>query len=293
MENRVLVIQKAGEHLANREYRESLCIKRAFDKLGVHCMVWGSGYPTYQIPFEQMMVGYNILIIVENYDFSWIPDLSKFKGIVLFWSIDGHMVLDKHKEFVRGNKIDIILNSNIDCVPKWDGFSQESLWFPNAYDEQLIKYIPSVKKIHRMGFCGSSHANRDKVIDQMDVKLKEINHHIKRDIFVIGDDMVKVINSYMIHFNFNINGDINYRTFETLGCQTTLFTNFTSGLDKLFDLEKEMVVYYSEDDMFSKGFECINDIAKSIEISRNGYKRVIADHTYTIRMKHLLEAIKQ
>ena len=293
MEDRVLVLQKAGEHLANREYRESLCIKRAFDKIGVKCMVWGDGYPTFKIPFDQMVVGYNIIMIVENYDFSWIPDLSKVQGTIIFWSIDGHMILDKHKEFVRSSKIDIILNSNLDCVAKWDGFKQESLWFPNAYDEQLIKPIPTIKKTNRIGFCGSSHSNRDAVISQLDSKLKEINHTIKRDIFVIGDEMVSAINSYLIGFNYNINGDINYRTFETMGCQTALMTNYTAGLDKLFDLDKEMIVYYSEDDMFGKAYESVNDIAKSVEISRLGYKRVLAEHTYTIRMTHLLQAIKQ
>ena len=293
MEDRVLVIQKAGEHLANREYRESLCIKRAFDKLGVKCMVWGEGYPTYQIPLNQMINGYNIIIIVENYDFSWIPDLSTVGGTIIFWSIDGHMILDKHKEFVRGNKIDIILNSNLDCVPKWEGFKQESLWFPNAYDEQLIKPIPTIKKTNRIGFCGSSHANRDAVIERLNTKLKEINQSIKKDIFVIGDEMVNTINSYLIGFNYNIQGDINYRTFETMGCQTALMTNYTSGLEKLFDLEKEMIVYHSEDDMFGKCFDAVNDIAKSVEISRQGYKRVLSEHTYTVRMKHLLQAIKQ
>lgn len=291
MENRVLVIQKAGEHLANREYRESLCIKRAFDRLNIHCMVWGKGYPTFKIPFEQMMVGYNIIIVLENYEFDWIPDLSKFKGIVIFWSIDGHLILDKHKEFVRGNKIDMILNSNLDCVGSWQGFQQESLWFPNCYDDEIIKPLVEQKKIHRIGFCGSSHANRDEILNKVDAKLKEINHSIHRDILIIGDDMVKAVNSYLVQFNFNIGGDINYRTFETLGCQTALVTNFSSGLDKLFDLEKEMIVYHDEDDMYAKTYGAVTDIARTVSISRAGYKRVLSDHTYVVRMKHLLQAI--
>jgi len=45
--------------------------------------------------------------------------------------------------------------------------------------------------------------------------------------------------------------------------------------------------------MFGKCFDAVNDIAKSVEISRQGYKRVLSEHTYTVRMKHLLQAIKQ
>ena len=51
MKDKVLIIQRAGEHLLNREFRESLSIKRAFDRLGIESTVWGKDYPTFIIPF--------------------------------------------------------------------------------------------------------------------------------------------------------------------------------------------------------------------------------------------------
>jgi len=292
MENKILIIQKAGEHIANREYRESLCIKRAFDKLGIESIVWGKGYPTYKIPFDQIVKGFNIILVVENYEFDWIPDLTKFNGLKLFWSIDGHLVLDKHKEFLKKNDFKIVLNSNLDCVGSFNDMVIESLWFPNAYDEQLMVFNPEIKKVHRIGFCGSSHDSRNEVIDKLDLKLNEFKYKVKRDILVIGDDMVNSINSYMIHFNMNIKGDINYRTFETMGCKTMLFTNATSGIDKLFDCEKELVLWNNDDDIYSKALEHISDIPKSMAIAKAGYERVNRDHTYTMRMNHLLMYIK-
>lgn len=294
MKDKVLIIQRAGEHLLNREFRESLSIKRAFDRLGIESTVWGKGYPTFIIPFEQIIKGFNIILIVENYDFDWIPNLEKFNGTKVFWSIDGHLVIDKHKEFFRAvGGVEIVLNSNMNCVALWKEYKCESLWFPNCYDDDLITNKKDIKKLNRMGFCGSSHEKRDEVVNKLDKKLKEFNFEIKRDNLVIGDNMVNAINSYMIHFNMNIAEDINYRTFETMGCKTMLFTNHTSGIDLLFDCDKELLLWSTEDDLYSNAIEFVNNIQKSMVIANAGYERVKKDHTYFVRMKHLIDAINQ
>lgn len=294
MENRVLIIQEAGRHEKNKEYRESLSIMRALKSLGVECMVWGKGYPTYKIPFEQIIKGYNVLFVVENYDFEWIPDLSKFNGIKVFWSIDGHMVLDKHKEFVRTKGIQIVLNSVYECTPMWDGMKVESLWLPNAVDSDLVNINPILKKKHFIGFCGSKQPERDALLDFVDEDFKKSSSQIsiKRDYDVIGEDMVSAINEYGIHLNRNIKNDINYRTFETLACGTCLLTNVTSGIELLFEIDKHLIVYNSQEQILPIVLELHYDRNKLKAITENGYKHVMAMHTYKVRMKHLLEYFK-
>ena len=110
----------------------------------------------------------------------------------------------------------------------------KTYWFPNAYPHDLIYPMEDIDKINDIGFCGN-YLNRKEWIDIISEKFK-----IKTDIFVIGNDMVEAVNSYKIHFNRNIADDINFRTFETIGCNTLLFTNYTPDLDKLFDIEKNI-----------------------------------------------------
>ncbi len=75
---------------------------------------------------------------------------------------------------------------------------------------------------------------------------------MRRDIWVLGEAMVRAVNSYHVHFNRNVADDINSRTFETTGCGTMLLTNYTPGLEQLFKIGEEIVVYRDLDDLRHK-----------------------------------------
>ena len=147
---------------------------------------------------------------------------------------------------MRGEKIfedtfasgryDLLLHSTRDFVR-----SRHHRWFPNAFDDTLLKPQEGVKKKHFIGFCGNL-INRGPLLDYMDSQ----SFKIKRDIFVIGKAMVNAINSYSIHFNYNINNDINYRTFETIGCKTALLTNSNPFLEELGFVNSENCILYDD-----------------------------------------------
>lgn len=287
---RILIVQSAGEHLENREFRESLCIKRALDLIGVPNTVWGKGYPTFAIPFPKISKDFDILLIVENYDFSWIPDLKEFKGAKIMWSIDSHLVFDKHAEFVTAQEIKLVLDSNVMMTPKWTERKIDSVWFANCYDHLLIKPKLDIQKSHVIGFCGSrGHQERDAQLDEITEQMKARSIELKQDILVIGDNMVNAVNSYMIHWNMNIANDINYRTFETCGCQTALLTNYTNGLDMLFDVENEVITWASPVELLQKAQRYCKDITECMRIAKNGYERALRDHTYEARMNNLIK----
>jgi spore maturation protein CgeB len=147
-------------------------------------------------------------------------------------------------------------------------------------------YPIDVEKTVDVGFCGNV-LNRGHVIDSLN------KYNIKKDIFIIGNDMVKSINSYKIHLNCNIADDINYRTFETLGCRTFLLTNYTPGLEKLFDIGKELVIYESLEDLDSKVKYYLENEDERNKIAEAGYLRVKKDHTYFERVKKLIDIINE
>jgi spore maturation protein CgeB len=162
---------------------------------------------------------------------------------------------------------------------------KKSYWFPNSYPDDLM-YPMNIEKTVDIGFCGNV-LNRGHVIDSLD------KYGIKKDIFVIGGDMVTAINSYKIHLNCNISNDINYRTFETCGCGTMLLTNYTPGLEKLFDIGKEIVVYTSIEDLDNKVKYYLENEDERNLIAESGYQRVKRDHTYSERAKKLIEIINE
>jgi spore maturation protein CgeB len=105
--------------------------------------------------------------------------------------------------------------------------------------------------------------------------------------------MVNSINSYKIHLNCNISNDINYRTFETTGCGTMLLTNYTPGLERLFDIGKEIVIYNNLDDLDSKVKYYLENEEEREIIAKAGYERSKKDHTYFERSKRLIEIINE
>jgi spore maturation protein CgeB len=147
-------------------------------------------------------------------------------------------------------------------------------------------YPVDIEKTVDIGFCGNL-LNRSDIINHLD------KFNIKKDIFVIGNDMIKAINSYKIHFNKNISDDINYRTFETTGCETLLITNYTPGLEKLFKIGEEIVVYDNINDLDDKVRYYLDNESERVKIETAGYERAKKDHTYFERAKMLVEIIKK
>jgi len=298
---KIVIIQKAGEHEKNKDFRESLNLHRALSRIeGVESKVWGVDFSEFSIPFSEIEKWADVIFIMENYfkisyiNFNnpvvqsdeWIPtlEISRSKKLKIFWSIDSHRELQNHKIFCKILNIDILLNSTEGYLKDYNGFVKESHWFPNSYPDDLM-FPKKLEKNIDIGFCGNV-INRGPLINYLG------KYGIKKDIFVIGDDMVNAINSYKIHFNRNISNDINYRTFETTGCGTLLFTNYTSGLEKLFNIGEEIVVYNDLKDLDVKVKYYLENDEERERIANAGYERAKKDHTYYERAKTLVSIIK-
>lgn len=285
---KIVIIQEAGRHDKNKNFRESLNLHRSLSKIeGVESKVWGLNYPDFEKSFSDIEEWCDVLFIIENYTSEWLPskEISESKKLKIFWSIDSHCILHQHQELCKLLKIDILLNSTESYIPMFEGLVNKSYWFPNSYPDDLI-YSTNIDKTIDIGFCGNL-INRGHLINHLD------KYNIKKDIFVIGDDMVNSINSYKIHFNCNISNDINYRTFETTGCGTFLLTNYTPGLEKLFEIGKEIVVYDSVEDLDNKTKYYLDNPEERNKIAKAGHERAKKDHTYYERAKKLIDIINE
>jgi len=277
----ILIMQSAGKHKKNSDFRECLSFQRGLSFCGVRSEVYGPGYRYFgKVNFND----YDTILYLENYWKNyWFPDLSSHKGLKLFWSIDSHIVYRRHIDFVRRNNIDIVLCSNLRDTLKW---GKKSFWFPNCYDNTLIDFFPEIKKKYDIGFCGN-YVNRTNYINEL-----EKDFRIKLDIFVIGKSMVNAINSYKIHWNKCYSYDLNYRIFETLGCKTFLLTNENSDLEKLFTVDKDLITYKDYEDCKKKIKYYLQNEAERNRIAYNGFEIVRKNHTYKSRAEKLIEIIK-
>ena len=281
---KILIIQERGRHRANEEFREALNLSRALKKIGHEGLVWGLNYET--PPFDEMEKKSDAVLLLENYESgSWVPDLSKIRKLKIFWSIDSHCVLNKHLDTCRKNLIDIVLCSTYSHMDRFPW--TKNFWFPNCYPDDLIKPNWQAEKKWDVGFCGNIQ-NRGPWLS----RLRKL-YGLRTDVMKIGMDMVRAIHSYRIHFNRNIADDLNYRTFETLGCGTLLITNETDQLSDLFEIGNHLVTYDSPEDLHDKidYYLAHPDIAN--RIARLGYAHASTHHTYVARAKKLIKIIEE
>jgi len=280
----VLILQSNGVHNANRKYRECFSLQRAFNSISEvkKCDVWGLNHFNFKLTPKD----YDLVIGVEQRNFmQWYPwsFLKETKAIKVQWAIDTHSLTTAPFDYIcKEGKFQLQLQSCVEfCKDK------NNPWFPNCYDNDLIKPLPDIEKKHNYGFCGSGGGEREALID---ILVKKYN--LKKDIFIIGDDMVKVINSYKVHFNKNVLFDINYRTFETLGCGTALITNYHPRLIDLgFNHSENIFIYKNINELY----DCMDEIIKNnlyIDIAKKGHELVSKKHTYKNRVKMLLNYIK-
>ena len=272
---KILLIQENGRHEKNRHFRECFCLQRAFIKLEHECDVWGLGHDNFnqKIDFDS----YDLILNLENYGNGWEPNLREVKTKKLLWSIDSHCRGEQPflNEFIRG-KYDYLLHSTKDFVNE-----SYKIWFPNAFDDSLI-YPKELPKKCDLGFCGSL-LNRSDFLNKLSSKYNFIY-----DNFVIGDDMVNTIKSYKVHWNKNISNDINYRSFETIGCAIPLVTNYNYQYEELGFINGENVfMYKNESEMFDYIDMLISDENLRDKISKNGFE-LSKKHTYLKRAEFIL-----
>lgn len=268
---KVIIIQENGRHDANRIYRECFCLQRAFKHHNIIADVWGLGHDNFSNTPDWK--SYDLILNIENYDETgWVPNLKNVQTTKFLWSIDAHVKgLESYLKTANDGNYDLILQSTPSFV------SSGSIWFPNCYDDELIKPL-NIEKEHDVGFCGNIN-NRGGLIN-----ILQNSFNFKLDEFVIGDSMVEAINSYKIHFNANISIDINYRNFETIGCRTCLLTSKNPYLDVLgFKDQYNCLIYSSTQEMIEKTKYALEhpDLIKTV--SENGLS-LASKHTYKERI---------
>lgn len=285
---KILIIQERGHHEANRQFREALCLQRGIECAGHESVVWGPGYDSYSIPFQEISKDCDALLSLENYDTGWHPNISDFRGKKLFWSIDSHCALQNHRAHCAMHKFDVLLMSNPQHATYFNGLVDKTKWFPNGYPSDLIKPDLNVKRSNDIGFCGSLIGNRESWLNLISSKF-----NLKKDIFVIGNEMVRALSSYKIAFNINIGDDVNFRTFEATGAGALLLTNRTPNLEKLFEIGKEIVVYETQDDLMSKIDYYIHNDDERKKIANFGQLKSENFHSYNVRSKQLLKILEE
>jgi len=107
--------------------------------------------------------------------------------------------------------------------------------------------------------------------------------------------MVEALNRAKIALNIHVEDDlpykVNMRTFEITGCGAFLLTDKAYGIEKMFNVGKELVTYASEGDLIEMAKYYIDPENEREEIANKAQEKAYRKHTYESRVNRILEAI--
>lgn len=113
---------------------------------------------------------------------------------------------------------------------------------------------------------------------------------------VYGEEMLEILSTSKIMINSHIENTKyagNMRLFEGTGMGCCVFSDNKIGLDKLFDINKEIVTYDNVNSLIVKIKKYLGNSDMLLKVSKKGQKRTFTDHNYKKRVNVLDKLIKK
>jgi len=290
---RWLIIQSDGQHKGQDTWapnwflRECYGIQDALLRNGHQAEVWGLRHPNYAVTPD--FNSYDYILIAENYEFDWIPDLSGTKPVKIQWIIDLHYQnAGPYLRICERLKPQIVLHATKKLMAGFEiQYPAKHIYFPNAIDDRYFnpaRHTDEVKS-RRIIFVGG-RGTREEILLKM-----EREAGLECYYGVTGYEYIKLLAMADIQFNKALDCDVNYRNFETIAMGTCLLTDYSKELEALGFYHGENCLTYM-DPRQAVGFarDALNEPEYRQSIAQRGQALSLL-HTYTARIATLLKQL--
>jgi len=130
-------------------------------------------------------------------------------------------------------------------------------------------------------------------VDKLIMHTPNLTGRVRRDIFVLGQNMINALSSYQISLNKSIATDINYRVFESMATGALLLTNSDPpALKELFTDGKHLLTYTSTQDLADKIRWTFGNQEQAKFIAATGCLETRFNHSYDNRARTILDAFR-
>jgi len=106
----------------------------------------------------------------------------------------------------------------------------------------------------------------------------------------------RLYNASKINLNISaaqLKTTLNQRAFDVPACGGFLLSDFRDDLSKFFEIGEEAVYFEDEDDLRGKADYFLENPAKREEIAKRARQKVLALHTFRVRMSRMIEMAKE
>lgn len=183
------------------------------------------------------------------------------------------------------------------------GFKSPSSYLPLAVNQDFF-HPTDIRRTNKIIYVANNTAGREIIVRGIKKPitlygkgwstLKESNHEINayrlpyKQLPRVYSSCSAVLN---VKNEINVENGLNQRSFEPYGCMTPVLNDAMHDINKCFEDGTEILVYHSLDELNELHDRLVTDSRFAQSIGHAGYKRIIAEHTYTHRANTILSQV--
>ncbi len=215
----------------------------------------------------------DLLLFIDNSEPLFISEIEDVNILTAWYAIDTHLHSAWHYNCAKLFDFVFVAQKDFVVPIKAGSVKNQVIWLPLFACRHKDKKL-DLKKQHEVCFIGSvdSRKNPDRV-----ALLNELSNHIP--VHIATGNYVTIFNQSKIVLNQSVKNDVNYRTFEALGCGSFLLTERVSnGQSELFADRMHLALYEK------------NNIAQLVELVR--YYLARDDEREKVALKGMQEVLR-
>jgi len=230
--------------------------------------------------------GYGLYLRIDHGDYKYdIPDSLRPSA---FYAIDTHLEKPYRRIKEQAIHYDYVFcaqKNGADKLKKDTGVN--ATWVPIGCDPEKHRDL-EIKERFDVAFVGTE--GKKNLRGEL---LKALARRYPNSFIGRAESglLSNIYSSAKIGFNYSINGDINMRMFEALSCGVLLVTNLIrdNGFEEIFAPGVNVVAYKDTVELFKAIDYYLAHDDERHKIAKQGRDLVVSSHTYSDRLKKMLE----
>ena len=227
----------------------------------------------------------------------WEKIKNDFPTKIIIWLADDHWRYDETKPVWE--LFNIIITTDKDGYEKRKNKGYDNVLLSQWACNNFLYGKLNLQKIYDVSFAGRCYGRREEfieIIKSQGIKIKTFGQGWNNGERISQANLIKIYNQSKIVLNISFSSkedkiQIKGRDFEVPGCGSLLLTKDSEEIRRFFEPNKEIITYEDVNDAVKKIKYYLKNETKREMIAKNGYERVMKDHTYKKRFLDILKFI--
>lgn len=231
--------------------------------------------------------------------------LKDFDGIVKSaWAGDSWAHKNQKDIQKALNVLDVLFITSSDFEQEATGFKGKIVYLPLCANTDVFKKS-DVKRTEKPFFVGVANEDRQKLFEACETPcliygkgwdVQRLKQHEVHNQTLSIQEAQRFVSASVAPININLtpNGKngLNFRTFEISACGGLIMTNYREDLPRCYQVGTEAVVYKTPEEFSALVQDIVAFPDKYAQIAEAGYERTMKEHTYTARLKQMIDVLE-